>query len=52
MLCPKDLKPCVDDLCRGSGCVLTGEALYEKCHGCGALVSEDDHDDCICEYEE
>ena len=54
MLCPKDLKPCMDDLCRGGGgCFYTGEALYRKCE-CGAYVSDEDDMDCTCEpdYEE
>ena len=54
--CPKDLKPCIDDLCHGGGCIeCEGEALYYKCDGCGKLVSEDDNEMCECdpyEYEE
>lgn len=51
-LCPKDFRPCCDDLCYGGGCIYTGEALYERCTGCGNLVSDDDHDECTCEYED
>ena len=51
-LCPKDFKPCCDDLCYGGGCIYTGEALYERCLGCGNLVSDDDHEECTCEYED
>lgn len=49
MLCPKDMKPCCDDLCYGGACILTGLAMYRRCFGCGALVSDDDHDSCTCE---
>ena len=53
MLCPKDFKPCCDDLCYGGGCLITGEAMYERCGGCGALVSDDDHENCTCDdYED
>lgn len=33
MLCPRDLKPCIDDCCNG-GCVLTGEQTIEVCSAC------------------
>lgn len=50
--CPKDLKPCIDDLCHGGGCIeCNGEPLYYPCGGCGKLVSEDDGDLCVCEPE-
>lgn len=36
LVCPKDLKPCCDDLCRGSGCLrLCGVEMVELCKGCG-----------------
>ena len=50
MLCPKDFKPCCDDLCHGGGCLMMeGMAMYHECEGCGALISDDDHDECSCE---
>ena len=53
MICPKDFKPCCDDLCYGGGCILMdGAAMYEECPGCGKLISENDHDNCICEPDD
>jgi hypothetical protein len=52
-ICPADLKPCIDDLCYGSGCLrLSGEPMLVKCGGCGHLVAMDgsDIDDCECEF--
>lgn len=50
MLCPKDMKPCCDDLCYGGGCIdMGGAAMYKRCYGCGALVSDDDMEECTCE---
>lgn len=52
MLCPKDLKPCMDDLCYGGGCICSGYegmGMYYKCDGCGALISDDDMDECECD---
>jgi hypothetical protein len=56
-ICPKDLKPCIDDLCYGSGCLrLDGEPMLERCPGgCGALVpidGSDPDDACECEPSE
>lgn len=34
-ICPKDMHPCVDDLCRGSGvCLVTQTELLEQCPVC------------------
>lgn len=50
MLCPKDMQPCIDDLCRGSGCLkMTGIPMYERCWACGQLVAADGSDDCECD---
>ena len=50
--CPKDLKPCSDDLCYGGGClVLDGAAMYYPCAGCNKLVSDDDNDMCACDED-
>ena len=56
-LCPKDFKPCCDDVCYGAGCILMGGMpMYQRCQGCGEYVAIDgsDNDDCVCEpdYEE
>jgi len=48
-LCPNDLRPCCDDLCRGGGCLITGEELYYHCPGCKRLVSDEDQESCTCE---
>ena len=49
MLCPKDMKPCIDDICYGGGCIaMDGAPMYYKCH-CGQYVSDDDHADCCCD---
>lgn len=51
--CPKDMKPCIDDLCHGGGCLeMEGAPMYYRCNGCGKLVSEDDTDLCECEPED
>lgn len=54
MYCPKDLQTCMDDLCYGGGCLLTGGAMYHKCDGCGQLISDDDNEMCACDpfYED
>lgn len=53
-LCPKDWKPCCDDLCYGAGCLRTGQPMYERCSGCGNYVAIDwsDDDDCTCDYDD
>lgn len=45
-LCPKDLKPCMDDICRGAGCLETGEDLLERCPQCKQVY---DYEGCDCE---
>lgn len=57
MLCPKDRKPCVDDLCYGSGCMrMSGKPMLEVCGVCGKSIDEESpiDNDCICvdEYDE
>ena len=52
MICPKDMKPCIDDLCYGGGCIeMNGAPMYYRC-ACGQLVSDGDMDNCLCEPEE
>ncbi len=37
-ICPKDLKYCIDDCCRGAGCVqMQGEPMLHTCRKCGAI---------------
>ena len=54
-VCPIDLKPCIDDLCR-SGCLRAGgEPMLIRCPGgCGAYVAIDgsDNDDCECDPDD
>lgn len=54
-ICPKDLKPCIDDLCRGTmQCFqLDGEPMLIECSGCRHLVAFDgsNTDCCDCEPE-
>ena len=50
MICPKDGKPCCDDLCYGGGCLeLEGAPMLYRCPGCGVLISDEDDLDCTCE---
>lgn len=45
MLCPKTLKACPDDLCRGSGCMAYpggGIDMIPTCHLCGGPMMTDD----------
>jgi hypothetical protein len=54
-ICPNDLKPCLDDLCYGSGCLrLPGVPMLTACTGCGALIGTDGSDpldECECRDE-
>ena len=43
MLCPKTLKPCVDDVCHGSGCLAypgAGIDMIPQCQLCGAPLMD------------
>ena len=52
MICPKDMRPCCDDLCYGGGCLaMDGAPMLYRCDGCGAWISDDDMIDCQCEPE-
>ena len=46
MICPKDFKPCCDDLCGGGRCLRTGHDTLERCHACGQIYSADIDCDC------
>lgn len=51
MLCPKDYKPCCDDLCHGSGCLrMNGYAMLEVCDICHGIIDEEipDCGTCTC----
>ena len=41
MLCPKDSKPCCDDLCHGGGCLeMDGYPMLATCSFCGGTIDE------------
>ncbi len=50
-LCPKDYKPCCDDLCHGFGCLrMDGYPMLETCDVCGGWIDEElDVRTCTCE---
>lgn len=55
-VCPATLKPCIDDLCYGNGCMRReayGVSLLTPCTGCGKLIAMDgsETDECECEPE-
>lgn len=35
-------KPCMDDLCHGSGCLATGSEMIPTCGKCGGPMMSDD----------
>ncbi len=37
MICPKDGRSCIDDLCVGGECLYTGTLPLGHCANCGAL---------------
>ena len=50
-LCPKDGKPCCDDLCHGSGCLrMDGYPMLEVCDHCNGIIDEEmpDCGTCTC----
>ena len=51
-ICPKDGKPCIDDVCYGAGCLRSNfyEEILSECSHCGSLGS--DSEPCECEYED
>jgi hypothetical protein len=54
-ICPATLKPCIDDVCYGNGCLkLPSAPMLTKCNGCGKLVAIDgsNTDDCECDPDE
>lgn len=54
-ICPKDLKPCPDDLCRGSGICAASQGtqeLLEQCAVCRQPYCRDRHIDCACERDD
>lgn len=40
MICPKDGKPCVDDLCHGGSPVCGAHEMLDHCDECGTVVWE------------
>ena len=56
-ICPKDLKPCIDDLCYAGDCLrMAGVQPLMRCPGgCGALIFLDGSDpeyECTCHDED
>lgn len=52
-ICPATMKPCLDDICYGSGCLkMPGEPMLTHCIGCGELIALDGSDDEACECDE
>lgn len=54
-ICPKDYKPCCDDLCYGSGCLaMNGYPMLTCCPVCNGLVDDENPDcgSCQCDDEE
>ena len=52
-ICPKDCKPCIDDLCRGSGtCMRTGTEMWEQCSICHQVYSEEYGVECACDPDD
>lgn len=47
-VCPVDMKPCIDDLCRGSGCLLGGGDMWEVCDFCHQPFSLEAGIECDC----
>ena len=47
VICPKDKKPCGDDLCQDGDCTLTGELAWHRCPYC--RVNSCDPLDVMCE---
>ncbi len=52
-ICPKDFRPCPDDLCRGSGvCLENGYELLEMCAICRKAYSRDLDIECACDFDD
>lgn len=54
MLCPKDNKPCCDDMCHGAGCIeMGGYAMLSVCERCGGTIDEEipECGTCTCDDE-
>jgi len=52
-LCPKDGKPCCDDLCYAGGCLMMdGYHMLEVCDACGGTIDEVQPEcgTCRCDY--
>lgn len=48
-ICPKDGKPCIDDVCRGCGiCAITGTELWDQCPHCHGVYLAEFGVDCCC----
>lgn len=51
-ICPKDGRPCPDDLCVGSGtCLQTGGITFDQCARCHMTYSQEYGVECACESD-
>lgn len=56
-ICPATLKPCIDDLCYGNGCLMLWGApmlvrsMLVRCYGCGQLIALDGSNSDACECD-
>lgn len=55
MKCPNSGEPCLDDVCRGSGCLeLDGYPMLERCPNCGGDIDKEipDCSTCTCDFDD
>ena len=55
MICPKDNKPCCDDICYGSGCVqMDGYPMLKICDICHGTIDSEipDCGTCTCDADD
>lgn len=54
-ICPKTMKPCIDDLCRGSGCLeMNGYPMLKVCVVCKGFIDDEISDcgTCTCDDDD
>ena len=54
-ICPKNNQPCMDDMCRGSGCMeMDGYAMLQRCQFCNGTIDEElpECSTCTCEDDD
>lgn len=55
MICPKDNKPCIDDICYGCGCVqMDGYPMLKICDICHGTIDSEilDLGTCTCDEDD